>query len=51
VYPALAISVAGLVAVSLLSAPPAVEKWKPFFAEAVKEVGWERGQAPLSTHE
>jgi len=38
VYPALAISVAGLVAVSLLSAPPPVERWKPFFAEAVEEV-------------
>ena len=39
VYPALAISVLGLVVVSLLSAPPPVERWKPFFAEAVKEVG------------
>jgi SSS family solute:Na+ symporter/sodium/proline symporter len=38
VYPALAISLLGLVAVSLLSAPPPVERWKPFFAEAVKEV-------------
>jgi SSS family solute:Na+ symporter/sodium/proline symporter len=38
VYPALLISVTGLVAVSLLSAPPPVERWKPFFAEAVKEV-------------
>jgi solute:Na+ symporter, SSS family len=35
VYPALAISVLGLVAVSLMSAPPPVERWKPFFAEAV----------------
>jgi SSS family solute:Na+ symporter/sodium/proline symporter len=39
VYPALAISVLGLVVVSLLSAPPPVERWKPFFAEALKEVG------------
>ena len=38
VYPALAISVLGLVVVSLLSAPPPVERWKPFFAGAVKEV-------------
>ena len=38
VYPALAISVLGLVAVSLMSAPPPVERWKPFFAEAVEEV-------------
>jgi SSS family solute:Na+ symporter/sodium/proline symporter len=37
VYPALAISVLGLVAVSLLSAPPPVERWKPFFAEAAEE--------------
>jgi hypothetical protein len=37
VYPALAISVLGLVGISLLSAPPPVEKWKPFFAEPVKE--------------
>jgi len=34
VYPALVISVLGLVAVSLLSAPPPMERWKPFFAEA-----------------
>jgi SSS family solute:Na+ symporter/sodium/proline symporter len=39
VYPALVISVLGLVAVSLLSAPPPVERWKPFFAEAAEEVG------------
>jgi len=39
VYPALAISVLGLVAVSLMSAPPPVERWKPFFAEAVEEAG------------
>ena len=32
VYPALAISVLGLVAVSLPSAPPPAERWKPFFA-------------------
>jgi len=37
VYPALAISVTGLVAVSLLSAPPPVERWRPFFAEAAEE--------------
>jgi len=38
VYPALVISVVGLVLVSLLSPPPAAEKWKPFFELPVKEV-------------
>jgi len=33
VYPALAISLASLVVVSLLTPPPAEEKWRPFFAE------------------
>jgi len=37
VYPALLMSLAGLVGVSLLSAPPPEERWKPFFAEAVEE--------------
>ena len=31
VYPALGASVVSLIVVSLLSAPPAPEKWKPFF--------------------
>ena len=35
VYPALAISVAALVAVSLLSAPPPREKWQAFFEDRV----------------
>ena len=38
VYPALVISVVGLVLVSLLSPPPPAEKWKPFFELPVKEV-------------
>jgi solute:Na+ symporter, SSS family len=33
VYPALAISVLSLVLVSLATAPPAEEKWRPFFEE------------------
>jgi SSS family solute:Na+ symporter/sodium/proline symporter len=33
VYPALAVSVVSLVVVSLLTPPPAEEKWRPFFAE------------------
>jgi hypothetical protein len=33
VYPALAVSVASLVLVSLATAPPPAEKWRPFFAE------------------
>jgi solute:Na+ symporter, SSS family len=31
VYPALGASVFSLIVVSLLTPPPAVEKWKPFF--------------------
>jgi Na+/proline symporter len=31
VYPALAISLLSLVVVSLLTPPPAEEKWRPFF--------------------
>ncbi|HKW96964.1 MAG TPA: sodium:solute symporter family protein [Bryobacteraceae bacterium] len=38
VYPALAISVLALIAVSLASAPPPAERWKPFFVEAKEEV-------------
>ncbi|HVP47995.1 MAG TPA: sodium:solute symporter family protein [Bryobacteraceae bacterium] len=38
VYPALMISMAGLIVVSLLSAPPPREKWAAFFEERV-EVG------------
>jgi hypothetical protein len=38
VYPAVVISVAGLIVVSLLSAPPPREKWAGFFEEPV-EVG------------
>jgi SSS family solute:Na+ symporter/sodium/proline symporter len=38
VYPALLISVLGLVLVSLLSPPPPPAKWKPFFEVPVKEV-------------
>ena len=34
VYPALGVSVLGLVVVSLLSPPPPAEKWKPFFERA-----------------
>ncbi len=33
VYPALAVSLASLVVVSLLTPPPAEHKWRPFFAE------------------
>jgi SSS family solute:Na+ symporter/sodium/proline symporter len=36
VYPALAASVASLVLVSLLTRPPAPEKWRPFFGERVE---------------
>jgi len=35
VYPALAVSVAGLIVVSLLSAPPPREKWQAFFEDPV----------------
>lgn len=38
VYPALAISVLALVAVSLASAPPPAERWKPFFVKPKEEV-------------
>ena len=31
VYPALAVSLAALIGVSLATPAPAVEKWKPFF--------------------
>ena len=48
VYPALAISVAGLIAGSLMSAPPAREKWGPFFEAEATEQG-RVGQATLST--
>jgi SSS family solute:Na+ symporter/sodium/proline symporter len=34
VYPALGISVISLVAISLLTPPPAEHKWKPFFEPA-----------------
>ena len=34
VYPALGVSVLGLVVVSLVSPPPPAEKWKPFFERA-----------------
>ncbi len=37
VYPALAVSVLGLVVVSLLSPPPLPDKWKPFFESASGE--------------
>jgi SSS family solute:Na+ symporter/sodium/proline symporter len=37
VYPALAVSIAGLVVVSLMSKPPDARKWMPFFAEATGE--------------
>jgi SSS family solute:Na+ symporter/sodium/proline symporter len=39
VYPALAVSVIGLIAVSLLSAPPPKEKWAGFFEERVEVAG------------
>ena len=38
VYPALAVSLAGLIIVSLASAPPPPEKWKPFFEAPAEEV-------------
>ncbi len=41
VYPALAVSVLALVAISLLSPPPPEHKWKPFFEGAKMEVGHE----------
>ena len=34
VYPALGVSVLGLIGVSLMSPPPPAEKWKPFFERA-----------------
>ena len=38
VYPALAVSLAGLIIVSLVSAPPPPEKWRPFFEAPAEEV-------------
>jgi Na+/proline symporter len=38
IHPALAVSVASLVLVSLAGAPPAKEKWAPFFEPATKEL-------------
>lgn len=37
IYPALAASVLSLVVISLLTAPPAPEKWKPFFEAGASE--------------
>ena len=37
IHPALAASVASLLLVSLLTAPPAKEKWAPFFEPATKD--------------
>ena len=38
VYPALLISLVGLIAVSLASRPPEPKKWQPFFEQSTKEV-------------